>query len=873
MKLRFRTGVNTGPVLMGEGENLAIGDAVNVAARLEQVALPGEIVLGEETLRLVRDAVEVEALEPLDLKGKSERVSAYRLISVDPSAAGFARHMDVPLVGRVGELALLHQAWSRTVRDSRCHLLTLLGEAGVGKSRLVSEFLSGIGEQATVLRGRCLHYGEGITFWPLAEALMPVGEPAARVLEHLSTGGLAAPEELFWDVRRLLETLAADRPVVLYLDDLQWAEPMLLDLLDHVAELSRGAPILLLCTARPELLDARPGWGGGKLTATTTLLEPLVVKEAEALLEELGDGLDQETRVRVIKASEGNPLFLEEMVALARERGTVEVPSTIQALLASRLERLGVEEREVLERGAVEGEVFHRLGIKALAGERLAAEVELRLTGLVRKELIRPHPATLSGDAFRFRHLLIRDAAYDGLPKVTRAELHERFARWLEESAADLLELDEITGWHLERAVRYRQELGLEIDPRLTRGAVEHLHKAGLRAGVRIDVAAAANLLERALALAPEDDPRHAQIAVELAEQLVEAGDFARLDELLSQAERDPISGTLALLTKMEALINMRPEEAVGLIDSGLPELLERLTRLGDPRALAKAQMVAFHRDWLSGHTVSASEHARMAAIHAAEAGDVVLRSRALHWYMGTLVMGQAHARLVAEFLHECEHEDPGPYLAAFLDIGRGNLCRLEGDLDGALGLLERGIETQRGLGLRLPAASQAMSVAKVHMSAGDPAAAADALKRGDAVLAEHGERAWRSTVQAGLARAHAELHDREAALAACDLSDELSAAEDLANYAITHGVRARVALEEGDSEQAQQWANSAVEYAFQTDFPEVQAEAKLELAGVLSALGRRDQALTAAREALAIQEAKGDRPGMAEAQALLDRL
>ena len=204
-------------------------------------------------------------------------------------------------------------------------------------------------------------------------------------------------------------------------------------------------------------------------------------------------------------------------------------------------------------------------------------------------------------------------------------------------------------------------------------------------------------------------------------------------------------------------------------------------------------------------------------------------------------------------------------------ELGDGLDCSK--GLDGALGLLERGIETQRGLGLRLPAASQAMSVAKVHMSAGDPAAAADALKRGDAVLAEHGERAWRSTVQAGLARAHAELHDREAALAACDLSDELSAAEDLANYAITHGVRARVALEEGDSEQAQQWANSAVEYAFQTDFPEVQAEAKLELAGVLSALGRRDQALTAAREALAIQEAKGDRPGMAEAQALLDRL
>jgi class 3 adenylate cyclase len=261
--LRFRTGVNTGPVLIGEGENLAVGDAVNLAARLEQAAEPGEIVLGEETIRLVRAAVTVEALEPLELKGKSERVAAFRLITVDPAAAGFARHMDVPLVGREPELALLHQAWDRAVRESRCHLLTLLGEAGVGKSRLVSELLSAVADQATVLRGRCLHYGEGITFWPLVEALMPVGEPAAQVLQHLSRGGLAAPEELFWEVRRLLESLAAQRPVVLYLDDLQWAEAMLLDLLDHVADLSRGAPILLLCTARPELLDDRPAWGAG----------------------------------------------------------------------------------------------------------------------------------------------------------------------------------------------------------------------------------------------------------------------------------------------------------------------------------------------------------------------------------------------------------------------------------------------------------------------------------------------------------------------------------------------------------------------------------------------------------------------------------
>jgi class 3 adenylate cyclase len=307
VQLRFRTGINTGHVLMGEGENLAVGDAVNVAARFEQAAQPGEIVLGEETLALVRDAVEVEALQPLALKGKSEPVAAFRLMSVDPGAPGVARHLDAPLVGRDHELRVLRQAWDRVVRESGCHLFTLLGAAGVGKSRLIAELLAGMADQASVLRGRCLHYGEGITFWPLVEALMPVGATAEQVLERLNGGGAATAEELFWEVRRLLESFAAKRPVVLYIDDLQWAEPMLLDFLDHIADLSRGAPILLLCTARPELLEERPAWGGGKLNATTALLEPLDTEASEKLVEQLGDRLAREARARVIAASQGNP--------------------------------------------------------------------------------------------------------------------------------------------------------------------------------------------------------------------------------------------------------------------------------------------------------------------------------------------------------------------------------------------------------------------------------------------------------------------------------------------------------------------------------------------------------------------------------------
>ncbi len=317
------------------------------------------------------------------------------------------------------------------------------------------------------MRGRCLPYGEGITFWPLIEALGATPE-AAPVIERLGGGG-AAPEELFWEVRRLLESLALERPVILCLDDLQWAEPMLLDLLDHVADLSRGAPILLMCTARPELLEDSPGWGGGKLNATTVLLEPLAGSDCELLLDQLGDGLEAAERTRVIAASEGNPLFLEEMAALARERGTVAVPPTIQALLAARLERLATEERDLLERGAVEGEVFHRLAVRALLDEQPALALEPRLAGLVRKELIRPHPPSVGDDdAFRFRHLLIRDAAYDGLPKATRADLHERFAAWLE-NGGDLVELDEIAGWHLEQAIRYRRELGRAVEPSLAR--------------------------------------------------------------------------------------------------------------------------------------------------------------------------------------------------------------------------------------------------------------------------------------------------------------------------------------------------------------------------------------------------------------------
>ena len=272
----------------------------------------------------------------------------------------------------------MREAWDRVVDEAGCQLFTVLGAAGVGKSRLVSELLRSVADGAWVLKGRCLHYGEGITFWPLIEAFTPIGEAVQPVLELLTHGGAATREELFWEVRRLFESLAAERPVMLHVDDLQWAEPMLLDLLEHVVDLSRGAPIEVLCTARPELFDGRPTWAGGKLNATTVLLEPLSTSDSETLLDRLGDKLRSDVRERIVDASEGNPLFLEEMAALARERETTAVPPTIQALIAARLERLKPEERDLLERAAIEGQVFHQRVMGALGVESSAHDSKPR---------------------------------------------------------------------------------------------------------------------------------------------------------------------------------------------------------------------------------------------------------------------------------------------------------------------------------------------------------------------------------------------------------------------------------------------------------------------------------------------------------------
>ena len=565
--LEARIGVNTGAVVAGEGDTLVTGDAVNVAARLEQLAGTGEIMLGEATTRLVRDAVSTESVE-LVAKGKAEPLRAHRLLALDTGSAGVSRSLERPMVGRRRERERLHGDFDDAVAGRSCRLFTLIGPAGVGKSRLVADFLEQLTGPVTVASGRALSYGEGITYWPLVELLIQAGLDPSEAIR-------SSPGDTQLATRALLEAKADERPLVLVLDDLHWAEPPMLDLVEHIVDWSRGSPIFVLCVARPELLDARPGWGGGKLNATSLLLEPLPDDEAALLASSLpgAAALDEATRGRLLATAEGNPLFIEELSALAREADAgVGLPPTIQAVLQARLDTLDEPERTVVERGAVEGQVFHRGAVAALGGTAPNGIPE-GLLSLVRKEVVRPDRSRIPGDdAFRFRHLLIRDTVYESLPKAVRAELHVRFADWLE-AHAELLEQDEIVGYHLEQAARYLRELDPEdaTAAGLAQRAAERLGAAGAAAFDRTDLHAARNLLERALALVDEGPLRRSLIPP-LVDARLGVNDVEGLTELVGELDRgddrerataaalrafvDPASGSSRLFAALEADID-----------------------------------------------------------------------------------------------------------------------------------------------------------------------------------------------------------------------------------------------------------------------------------------------------------------------------
>ena len=594
VRLQARTGVNTGEVIAGDasqgGQNFASGDAVNVAARLEQAAPPGEIFIGKHTLELVRDAVLVEPVPPLDLKGKSEPMPAFRVVDVADPAARLDRGLNPPLVGREHELATLREAFDRTVAERTCELVTLVGAAGMGKSRLAKDFAHSLGGEATVVSGRCLSYGEGLTFWPLREIvdelagtddsvsseavqariarLLPEDDDTATIVERVAgalglSDAAAYPTETFWAVRKLLEAAAGEQPLVVVFEDIHWAEPTFLDLIEHLAGTIRGVPIFIVAATRTDLFDTRPDFARDLAGATRLELQPLSGADSRMLIEHLiGDaGAAADLPDRVFSGAEGNPLFVEELVRMlvderhieqgesgvssVRELSAVTVPPTIHALLAARLDRLDPAERAVVEAAAVVGRSFGRGAVLELGHGDDRPELDRQLSALVRKQLIEPDGGRFAGEGtFSFTHILVRDVAYQGILKRHRTDLHARFAGWLERETGERAgEYEQILGYHLERSYRYLTELG-PIDERgreLAARAAARLGSSGGRALVRGDIRPAVNLLERAVSLLPDDDPARRDLTVKLGIALAETGQLSRADALLHdriEAER-----------------------------------------------------------------------------------------------------------------------------------------------------------------------------------------------------------------------------------------------------------------------------------------------------------------------------------------------
>ncbi len=921
-----RIGVNTGEVVTGASEQtLATGDAVNVAARLEQAAAPDEILIGELTHRLVRDAVDAEPVAPLELKGKTQRVAAFHLNSVE-GLEGVARRFDVPIVGRVGEVRALDEAYQRAARDRACVLVTVLGPAGVGKSRLILEFLEREGLGATIVRGRCLPYGTGITYWPVVEmltaaaevgdldgpdairakihGLLPDTPDASLVVERLAQllgleGATAAPEETHWAVRKLFDGMAERSPLIAVFDDVQWAEPALLDLIEHAADWSRDASILLLCTARPELLDERPAWGGGKLNAISFLLEPLTDDECDELIENLLDRaeLPDDARHRITEAAEGNPLFVEQTVGMMIDDGLLRrqgerwivagdlagatAPRSIMALLEARLDGLSPPERSAIERAAIEGKQFHLGAVRALSDE--GSRVDRHVMALVRRDLIRPDRSLFAGeDAFRFRHLLIRDAAYQRLPKQTRSELHERYADWLESAARDrAAEFDEIVGYHLEQACRLIGELG-PLDERaraLAGRAAVPLMAAGRRALDRGDVPATLNLLSPAAELIPERSPERPMLLADLALALEGSGRYdeerAALDEAAALAEKasDLRSAAIAKI-RMGWL---RSHLAAVLDESLLGELvalLPSLEQLADDRALGEALCAIGAGRFYLGQTEEAEAALERAIRHAQGAGDRRTEGVSLGLQGECLAAGPTPVDgALARLPSLVGRSGRSKFVESTAAIDFAVLSAMAGRIDEARDGWRRAIDIMQELGQRMRAAANTMDLAWIELMAGDPALAEAPLREACVTLERSGEKGWLSTVAGFLAEVLWRRGKPDEAERFTAMSREAAAADDWISQMQWRATQAKLLADRGELGEAELLAREAVELMDRTDYLVNRGDARISLAYVLRKAGRPIEAAEAAREALDLYERKGDIADARTTRALLAQI
>jgi DNA-binding SARP family transcriptional activator len=880
--LEIRIGIETGEVLASQSaarQRLITGEVVGITARLEQSAGTDEIVVGERAGRLIDHAAQLEPLGELAIKGKREPVRAYRLIEMADAAPAFDRRLDAPLVGRKRELSALRKALKRAVDNEAVHVAVVVGPPGVGKSRLAAE-LAGRAKGVTVLTGRCLSYGEGITYWPLREIVREAlpGEERDAVHAALETDTPLPAPEIAWLFRQFCEALAHDQPLVVVFDDVHWAEPTFLELVEHLADKGKG-PILILCLAREELLEEHPSFLEGRASVEQLLLDPLTADETDALLEGLGGAvLESDQRARVVETAEGNPFFLEQLLALALEGGLAEraLPETVQALLAARLDRLGPGERAVLERGAVVGKEFTAEDVISLLDPEAAPTAPAHLGTLTARGFVRPRERT----SFAFRHVLVQQAVYRSAPKRLRAELHERFADRLDQTPQDIAELDEFVGYHLEQAYRLRKELG-ESDRRTARLAEDggrRLGEAGIRAWKRNDAHATVSLLQRA-ALLTADESLRLELLCELGVALRAAGDSAAAESVLSETiEKSREAGNRrielrALIENEYVQLLHEPGATADALLGAVVAATPILETIGDERALGRLWLLAgFARGGHRGQYKSWEEAAERALSYYQLSGwptSTCLGELAAALYYGPTPVRQA--------IERCDHlmeESADRVGRANVLVFHGGLVAQLGDFGEARDLVASATATYEDLGQRPAVTAYCAGVlGDIELLAGDPAAAELLLRKACEELERAGDFNHLASRAGDLAEALYAQSRLDEAETWTQIAETHAAADDLGAQLLWRLARAKVSAQGGELEAAERFAHQAVALSETSDGLNRQAKAQRDFGEVLRMVGRTSEAAAAFTRAVEIYEQKGNRIASAQVRALQNDL
>jgi predicted ATPase/class 3 adenylate cyclase len=864
--LEARVGIEAGEVVVDQAEStFATGEAVNLAARLQQVAKPGEILLGPTAHRLARGRLLVEDAGPLELKGMGAAMRAWRVMGAMDGTRG---HVNAALVGRETELELLENTFARTLRDGRAHVFTIYGEPGVGKSRLVREFVDSV-DGASVLTGRCLPYGEGVTYWPLAEMIKAAtgisdDEPLEEAFEKLracceddavadliglasglleAVRGERSPQEIAWAAREVMSTLGEVQPLILFFEDIHWAEEPLLDLIEHLADWVR-APLLILCLARPDLLDVRPGWGGGRVRSTAIELEPLSEAESQELVAALVAELASPPPLPqgLLERTEGNPLFVEETIRMLVESGDTErIPDTLQALIAARIDHLPPDGKALLQRAAVVGRVFWNGALVHLAPD---LEVEPLLDDLLSREfLLREPRSSISGErAFRFKHMLIREVAYTGLSKQARAQQHGRFAKWLKERAGE--ELLEIRAYHLDQAALLLTELDGAPPPELVRDAAEALTAAGKRVLAREQYKSARKLLVRAVELEPTLPRRYYA-----ARAVWRLGDLTAVSVEMEKVRvealqtGDTLREALALTALGDAVLRQTGDAAHAeeLVDRALELQQEETDVDAHFDSLMVRSSIAISRGTMA-EALPYIEQGFAVALAAGRKDLQTIASQALaQAHIVRLELDKAE-RLIGKAL-ELADESGSPRARGTAKLTLGWLHRTRNELDAAEAAYEQARELFAEIGHATLLAMTLSRAADVAREKGDPKRAEKLMREAIRLLAPLGQHLELAEAQAGLALTLAEQgKPDEAERYVLEAQQHVSAAEpSLRLFILVALASIRTAQERED--EAEGLYLEALALTDELDFAALQAEVLRRLVRFLADRDRSDDA------------------------------